>query len=201
MIVILLIIEKIKIFKILHQDPIELGHARPIELGIWRRTQDNWVLPRTQDNWALCHDPMLHVALGRLQCEGPTQAPPGTWVLANGSIGYCSPIATWRSGLDASAPTHMCVYIIMCVINIIFSLIIQSIHIKNIITFIITRSIDIKNIIICVVIILEILNIIIYVINIIIFIIINSMNIKNIIICVINIIIFIIINKKILLIF
>jgi hypothetical protein len=51
--------------------------------------------------------------------------------------------------------------------NIIFSLIIQSVHIKNII--------------ICVI-------------NIIIFIIINSMNIKNIIICVISIISFIIIN-------
>jgi hypothetical protein len=32
--VILLIIIKIKIFKMLHQDPIELGHARPIELGL-----------------------------------------------------------------------------------------------------------------------------------------------------------------------
>jgi hypothetical protein len=32
--VILLIIIKIKIFKILHQDSIELGHARPIEIGI-----------------------------------------------------------------------------------------------------------------------------------------------------------------------
>jgi hypothetical protein len=49
-----------------------------------------------------------------------------------------------------------CVNIIMCVINIIFSLIIQSIHIKNsifcvmnIIIFIITQSIDIKNIIMC----------------------------------------------------
>jgi hypothetical protein len=59
----------------------------------------------------------------------------------------------------------------MCVINIIISLIIQSFHIKNIIIcviniiiFIITQSIDIKNIIICVIIIIEILNIIIYVI-------------------------------------
>jgi hypothetical protein len=133
-----------------------LGHARPIELGIWRRTQDNWVLPRTQDNWALCHDPMLHVALGLLQCEGSTQAPPGTRVLANDSIGYCSPIATWRSGPDASTPNYMYVWIIICVINIIFSLIIQSIHIKNIIIcviniiiFIIIQSIDRKNIIMC----------------------------------------------------
>jgi len=44
----------------------------------------------------------------------------------------------------------------MCVINIIFSLIVQSVHIKNniicvinIIIFIITQSIDIKNIIMC----------------------------------------------------
>ena len=57
-----------------------------------------------------------------------------------------------------------------------------------IIIFIITQSIDITNIIICDVIILEILNIIIYVINITIFIIINSVNIKNIIICVIVVI-------------
>ena len=42
-IVILLIILKIKIFKIFHQDPIKLGHGRPIELGLWRRTQDNRV--------------------------------------------------------------------------------------------------------------------------------------------------------------
>jgi hypothetical protein len=68
----------------------------------------------------------------------------------------------------------------MCVINIIFSLIIQSVLIKNSI--------------ICVTIILEILNIIIYVINIIIFIIILNIHIKNIIICVINIFIFIIFN-------
>ena len=143
--------------------------------------------------------------------------------MAKGPIGYGNSAATWRSGpdasvpnpklgLEASAPNHMCVYITMCVINIIFSLIIQSVHIKNIIiyvvniiTFIITRSIDIKNIIICVVIILEILNIIIYVINIIIFIIINIINkiinkfetkiIINIIICVIIIFIFIIIKN------
>jgi hypothetical protein len=117
------------------------------------------------------------------------------------------PHRAWRSGPDTFMPNskfglekfasnHMCIYIIICVTNIIFSLIIQSIHIKNIIIcviniiiFIITRSIDIRNIIICVVIIFEILNIIIYVINIIIFIIINSMNIKKIIICVIIIII------------
>jgi len=87
--------------------------------------------------------------------------------------------------------------IIMCVINIIISLTIQSIHIKNIIIyviniiiFIITQSIDIKNIIICVIIILGILNIIIYVINVIMFIIILNIHIKNSIICVINIIIF-----------
>jgi len=49
-----------------------------------------------------------------------------------------------------------CVNIIMCVINIIFSFIIQSVQIKNsiiyiinIIIFIITQSIDIKNIIMC----------------------------------------------------
>jgi hypothetical protein len=57
-------------------------------------------------------------------------------------------------GLDASALNHMCVTIIMCVINIIFSLIIQSIYIKNIIICIITQNINIKNIIIYVVIIL-----------------------------------------------
>ena len=51
----------------------------------------------------------------------------------------------------------------------------------NIIIFIVIESINIKNSIICVI-------------NIIIFIIINSANIKNIIICVINNIIFIIIN-------
>jgi hypothetical protein len=61
--------------------------------------------------------------------------------------------------------------IIMCVINIIISLIIQNVHIKNIIIcviniiiFIITQGIDRKNIIICVIIIHGILNIIIYVI-------------------------------------
>jgi hypothetical protein len=56
-IVILLIILKIKIFKIFHQDPIKLGHGRPIELELWRRTQDNRVLPQTQDYQALCYDP------------------------------------------------------------------------------------------------------------------------------------------------
>jgi len=56
----------------------------------------------------------------------------------------------------------------MFVMNIIISLIIQSVHIKNIIIcivniiiFIISQSIDLKNIIICAIIILEILNIII----------------------------------------
>jgi hypothetical protein len=56
----------------------------------------------------------------------------------------------------------------MFVMNIIISLIIQSVHIKNIIIcivniiiFIISQSIDLKNIIICVIIILGILNIII----------------------------------------
>ena len=138
---------------------------------------------------------MCHVGLGH------TRAPPGVGVLVKVLIGYGSPTTIWRLGLGASAPNHMCVCIIICVINISFALIIQSVHIKKIIicvinniTFIITWSIDIKNIIICIVIIIEILNIIIYVINIIIFIIINSMNIKNIIIYVINIIFFIIIN-------
>jgi hypothetical protein len=80
-----------------------------------------------------------------------------------------TPTPTPMLGLDASTPTT-CINIIMCGINIIFSLIIQSVQIRN-------------NII-CVI-------------NIIIFIIINSVNIKNIIICVINIIIVIIdiINK------
>jgi hypothetical protein len=80
-----------------------------------------------------------------------------------------TPTPTPMLGLDASTPIT-CINIIMCGINIIFSLIIQSVQIRN-------------NII-CVI-------------NIIIFIIINSVNIKNIIICVINIIIIIIdiINK------
>ena len=69
--------------------------------------------------------------------------------------------------LDISTPNYKCVNIIMCVTNIIFSLIIQSVYIKNtiicvinIIIFIITQSIDIINIIICVVSIPGILNII-----------------------------------------
>jgi len=60
------------------------------------------------------------------------------------------------------AQPHVCfLNIIMCVINIIISLIIQIVHIKNIIIcilnifiFIIAQIIDIKNIIICVIIII-----------------------------------------------
>ena len=64
LIVILLMIIKIKIFKIFHQDPIELGHAISIELSIRWRTQDNWVLPQTQDNQALCPEPCATWRLG-----------------------------------------------------------------------------------------------------------------------------------------
>jgi hypothetical protein len=66
----------------------------------------------------LCHDPCTtwrlgtperHLMLGRLQCEGHTQAPPGAWVLTKGLNGYGSPTATWCTpnlGLGhASTPT------------------------------------------------------------------------------------------------
>jgi hypothetical protein len=137
--------------------------------------------------------PERHLALGRLQYEGQTQAPPGAWVLVKDPIDMVAPPPrgarvrmrsrqpqVWSERVCAQP--HVCLYNNVCY-KYFFFLIIQSVHIKNIIicvlniiTFIITRSIDLKNIIICVVIILEILNIIIYVINIIIFIIINIIN-------------------------
>jgi hypothetical protein len=143
------------------------------------------------------HVALGYVALGLVYGAGAawlTQASYGTrvWLLGKGRLaprGWTRPRPTrgwvWtvhahpKLDLDASAPNHVCVNIIMCVIHIIFSLIIQSVHIKNIIIcviniiiFIITQSVDMKNIIICVVSIIKILNIIIYVITIIMFIII-----------------------------
>lgn len=52
-----------------------------------------------------------HLALGRLHYTVQTQTPPGAWVLAKGTISYGRPIAN-----------HMYVYIIMCVIKILFFL-------------------------------------------------------------------------------
>jgi hypothetical protein len=80
-----------------------------------------------------------HMAYGR-PCPGAGQTRAST----------PTPTPTPMLGLDASTPTT-CINIIMCGINIIFSLIIQSVQIKNniicvinIIIFIITQSVDIK---------------------------------------------------------
>jgi len=49
-----------------------------------------------------------HLMLGQIHCMGQTLAPPDTWVLAKGLIGYDSLIAIWRSGLNMSVHTHAC---------------------------------------------------------------------------------------------
>jgi hypothetical protein len=69
-----------------------LGHARPIEIGIWRRTQDNRVLSQTQDNQALCRDPIT------LSLPKPPPSPRGARVCTWGGRGLTHPSAIRRSG-------------------------------------------------------------------------------------------------------
>ena len=133
---------------VLRRDPILLDPASgSISLGSWIRSQLSWVL---------LQDPFYLGYASRL-----------------GSLGSC--IGTQSSWILCQDPRFLglgFIDIIICIINIIIFLILQSIHLKNkilsvikIIIFIIIQSIYIKNIII-------------YVINILIFITIQSINLK-----------------------
>jgi hypothetical protein len=84
-IVTLLIIIKIKIFKTLHRDSIELGHVRPIELGMATSKPNSFgsVLrtpPKT-----------LWVSTHFQGCRGEGLRPNATWRLGSPALGRCEP--------------------------------------------------------------------------------------------------------------
>jgi hypothetical protein len=84
-IVTLLIIIKIKIFKTLHRDSIELGHVRPIELGMASSKPNSFgsVLrtpPKT-----------LWVSTHFQGCRGEGLRPNTTWRLGSPALGRCEP--------------------------------------------------------------------------------------------------------------
>jgi hypothetical protein len=91
-IVTLLIIIKIKIFKTLHRDSIELGHVRPIELGMATSKPNSFgsVLrtpPKT-----------LWVSTHFQGCRGEGLRPNATWCLGDPALGRCKPECHWRWG-------------------------------------------------------------------------------------------------------